>query len=103
MEIQPEYGKALCRRAIAHEKLDNLKECVEDYKKAQELDSKLVSQSMLETLEARLKVKQEKEMEEMMGQLKDIGNKFLGLFGLSTDNFKADKDENGSYKINFQK
>lgn len=39
-----------------------------------------------------------------VGKLKDLGNNILGRFGLSLDNFKAEKDpETGSYSINFNK
>jgi len=37
------------------------------------------------------------------GKLKDLGNTVLGKFGLSLENFKAEKDPNtGSYSINFK-
>ena len=37
------------------------------------------------------------------GKLKDLGNTVLGKFGMSLDNFKAQKDPTtGSYSINFQ-
>lgn len=37
------------------------------------------------------------------GKLKDLGNTVLGKFGMSLDNFKADKDPaTGSYSISFQ-
>lgn len=38
----------------------------------------------------------------MMGELKELGNKFLGLFGLSTDNFKMTPDGKGGHSISFQ-
>ena len=54
-------------------------------------------------LEPLAKAQQEQEMNEMIGKLKDLGNSILGKFGLSTDNFKVQKDEKtGSYSINFQ-
>jgi hypothetical protein len=48
--------------------------------------------------------KMERQKEEMMGKLKELGNNVLGRFGLSLDNFKADKDpDTGSYNISFGK
>lgn len=53
-------------------------------------------------LQERIKAKQEALQEEVMGKLKDFGNTILGKFGLSLDNFKAEKDpKTGSYSINF--
>ena len=38
----------------------------------------------------------------MLGKLKDLGNSVLGRWGMSLDNFKAEKDPNtGSYNISF--
>ncbi len=55
------------------------------------------------SLEPRVKERQEKLQAEMLGKLKDLGNSLLGKFGLSLDNFKAEKDPaTGGYSIKFQ-
>lgn len=59
-------------------------------------------QTQLRTLPGRINEAKEKEVGEMMGKLKDLGNSFLKPFGLSTDNFNMVKDENtGGYSMNF--
>ncbi|KAI4154866.1 MAG: hypothetical protein LQ340_001373 [Diploschistes diacapsis] len=45
---------------------------------------------------------QEREMGEMMGKLKELGNGILKPFGLSTDMFNFQKDEKtGGYNMSF--
>lgn len=55
----------------------------------------------LESLPARIGVQQEKEKDEMIGKLKDLGNSLLGKFGLSTDMFKFEQGEGGGYNMKF--
>jgi hypothetical protein len=40
---------------------------------------------------------------EALLQLKELGNKFLGLFGMSTDNFQMQKNPDGGSNIQFGK
>jgi len=103
--LQPDYAKAMLRRALAREALEQPTEALEDAKKALELDStSKEAAAAVPRLERASAAKLEKQKEEMMGQLKTLGNSFLSNFGLSTDNFKADKDPTtGSYNISFQK
>lgn len=50
----------------------------------------------------KLNAAKDKEMAEMMGNLKGIGNSLLKPFGLSTNNFQFIKDEKtGGYSMNF--
>ena len=44
---------------------------------------------------------QEKEKDEMISKLKDLGNSFLGKFGMSTDMFKFEQNEQGGYGMRF--
>lgn len=62
-------------------------------------DAKIVN-TALRSLPAQIAAAKEKEMGEMMGKLKELGNGFLKPFGLSTDSFKFEKDEKtGGYSI----
>ena len=97
------YVKALFRRAQAFEKLDKLTSALDDFNAVCELDaSNRDARRKAAALAPRAKAQQEKEKEEMLGKLKDLGNSFLGKFGMSLDNFNAVQDpKTGSYSINF--
>ena len=103
-------SKALMRRAKAKSEQGgwgNLQGAEEDYKVLAQVptlppqDRKIV-QAALRSLPPRIGTAKEKEMADMMGKLKELGNGILKPFGLSTDNFKMDKDPNtGGYSMNF--
>eukprot|EP00244_Chara_vulgaris_P001164 TRINITY_DN11832_c0_g1_i1.p1 TRINITY_DN11832_c0_g1~~TRINITY_DN11832_c0_g1_i1.p1 ORF type:complete len:232 (-),score=39.97 TRINITY_DN11832_c0_g1_i1:607-1302(-) len=105
LELNPNYVKALLRRAQAREKLDQLEESLQDMKKVMELDPHdKQAQEAVRRLEPVVSAKREKMKEEMLGKLKDLGNSLLGHFGMSVDNFKAVQDpKTGGYSINFQR
>jgi hypothetical protein len=48
-------------------------------------------------------VQQEKEKDEMLAKLKELGNGLLGKFGLSTDMFKFDPQPGGGYNMRFER
>lgn len=76
-----------------------------DYDKILELDPSLTSYRMKRAdLAKRIDERNEKLKQEMLGKLKDVGNKILGKFGMSVDNFKMVKDPaTGGYSIRFEK
>lgn len=39
---------------------------------------------------------------EVMGNLKGLGNMILGKFGMSLDSFKLNQNTDGTYNINYQ-
>ncbi|KAK6905193.1 hypothetical protein I204_08149 [Kwoniella mangroviensis CBS 8886] len=111
LKIDPKYIKGLHRRATANERIGDLNALVaakEDYTLLTTLlppTSPLLPsiKRSLFTLPEQIKVEEKKQMDEMMAKLKDLGNSLLGNFGLSTDNFKFEKQENGGWGMQFQR
>lgn len=103
--------KSLLRRARARATAagwHNLAGAEEDYKALAAMsgltpaDERTVRRQLRE-LPPLTKAAQEKEMGEMWGKLKDLGNGILKPFGLSTNNFQMVQDENtGGYSMNFK-
>ena len=54
------------------------------------------------SLPAKIEERNEKMKQEMFDNLKKLGNMVLNPFGLSTENFKMEQNESGSYNIQFQ-
>ncbi|WWC58100.1 uncharacterized protein I303_100635 [Kwoniella dejecticola CBS 10117] len=111
LKIDPRYVKGLHRRATSNERIGELTGLVsakDDYTLLQTLlppSSPLLPpiRRSLNSLPERIKLKEKEQMDEMMGKLKDLGNSLLGNFGLSTDNFKFEKQDNGGWGMQFQR
>lgn len=68
LELQPKYVKALMRRSQAYERQDKLEEALADVNAVLEVDGTIVlARRKAQELERRVKEKQEKMKEEMMG------------------------------------
>ncbi|EFA75074.1 hypothetical protein PPL_11148 [Heterostelium album PN500] len=108
LELQPSNTiqmKSRHRRAQAYEATEKLTDALSDYKACLEIDPRFQpALQAAQRLPPIIKAKEDREREEMMSKLKDLGNTFLGKFGLSTDNFQFIKDPNsGGYSVNFKK
>ncbi|XP_029030118.1 tetratricopeptide repeat protein 1 [Betta splendens] len=103
IELNSDYLRALLRRAELYEQTDKLDEALEDYKRVLERDPNQASaRQACMRLPQQIQERNEKLKEEMISKLKDLGNMFLRPFGLSTNNFQVNQDqETGSYSINF--
>lgn len=106
--------KLLLRRGRARASIEpqtwtNLSAALEDYKTLQAPqyfntlpppDQKTVRQALV-TLPSKVSQAKDKEVADMMGKLKDLGNGILKPFGLSTENFKVTQGEGGGYSLSF--
>lgn len=102
IELNPDYVRALLRRAELYEQTDKLDEALDDYKKVLERDpAQTIARQACMRLPHQIQERNEKLKEEMLGKLKDVGNMILRPFGLSTNNFQVNQDQSGSYSINF--
>jgi len=102
--LNPIYTKALIRRMSAFEAVEKTEEALSDAKAAlQTSPYDIKIQRHVKRLQKIEDERLEKLKAETMEKLKDMGNSVLGYFGMSLDNFKAEKDPNtGSYNISFQ-
>ncbi len=106
--------KLLLRRGRARSCLEpqtwsNLSAALEDYTTLQKpeyfnalppSDQKTVRQALV-SLPPKVSAAKDKEVADMMGKLKDLGNGILKPFGLSTENFKVVQGEGGGYSLSF--
>ncbi len=76
---------------------------LEDAKKIEEIDPLYpgIHKTVIE-LDKLQKEKFEKMKNEVLGNLKNLGNMFLGKFGISLDNFKLNQNPDGTYNVNYQ-
>lgn len=103
LKLSPHYTKALIRRAHSYEKKDELDAALEDYKLLCTLDPKnKEARKAAIRLPKQIAERNERLKNEAMEKLKEVGNKFLGLFGLSTDNFQFQQDQSGGYSVNMK-
>jgi len=105
LNLVPTYTKALLRRAVAYEATNQLHKALTDFDALHKIDPELkVALEARARLPPLVKAQQEKEAEEMISKLKDLGNSVLKKFGLSTDNFQFTKDpQTGGYSVNMKK
>ncbi|XP_038596146.1 tetratricopeptide repeat protein 1 [Tachyglossus aculeatus] len=103
IELNPNYIRAILRRAELYEKTEKLDEALEDYKSILEKDPSVhPAREACMRLPRQIEERNERLKEEMLGKLKDLGNLVLRPFGLSTENFQVKQDSStGSYSINF--
>jgi tetratricopeptide (TPR) repeat protein len=104
--FHPTYVKAYVRRSTIYERIDRTEEALQDMLQAQQLDPHYNRATIQKHVQRLQNIEQER-MEvlktETLSKLKDLGNSLLSNFGLSLDNFQAQKDPNtGSYNISFQ-
>ncbi|KAJ9646050.1 hypothetical protein H2204_000712 [Knufia peltigerae] len=106
--------KLLLRRGRARTNVEpqtwtDLSAALEDYKTLQSppyfdtlppSDQRTVRQALV-VLPPQVNRAKEKEVADMMGKLKDLGNGILKPFGLSTENFKVTQGEGGGYSLSF--
>jgi tetratricopeptide (TPR) repeat protein len=97
--LDSKNAKAHLRRAEALAHMEDYHRALQDLDKCEELG---VAKSDLIQRRREWELKAQKKQDEMMKQLKDLGNSILGKFGLSTDNFKFEKNSTGEgYSVKF--
>lgn len=105
LSLKTPNPKVRIRRVWALRKQGKANDALEEIKKAFEEDPSLESAYSTQYTELQKEAAEETEKlkTEALGQLKELGNKFLGLFGMSTDNFHLQQNPDGGYNVQFKK
>ncbi|KAH7647164.1 hypothetical protein FG379_002855 [Cryptosporidium bovis] len=101
------YTKAYLRRFTVLEKKEKWHDALRDINKVFELDENYKNDANIykryKKVEHNSNELFNREKDEMVGKLKDLGNMFLGKVGLSLDNFQVEQNpQTGSYNIQFK-
>lgn len=92
IELNDNYPKPLYHRMKIYKDEEEYDHALADAQKILEIDENFdaphLKMRIIPELEKLQKEKFEKMKEEVMGNLKTLGNKALGYFGMSVDNFK---------------
>ena len=101
LKYNEDYLKPRFQRMKILKKKEDYTAAIEDAKFILQKDSNFGSiQYELKHLEKLEKEKMEKMKDEVLGNLKNLGNSILGKFGMSLDNFKLNQNPDGTYNIN---
>eukprot|EP00768_Dysnectes_brevis_P003810 gnl/Dysnectes_brevis/2709_a3286_1294.p1 GENE.gnl/Dysnectes_brevis/2709_a3286_1294~~gnl/Dysnectes_brevis/2709_a3286_1294.p1 ORF type:complete len:258 (-),score=11.76 gnl/Dysnectes_brevis/2709_a3286_1294:21-794(-) len=104
IEIDPDHLKSKLRLAYHYESLEKWIECKRYWSMIPDDQIKTSSERRRKSKAVRLGTEMEREqLKETLDKLKGLGNKVLGRFGLSLDNFKVSKGEGGGYSIGFSR
>ena len=105
IELNPKYAKPLWHRLHIFKTETEYDKALEDANKILEIDpdfnSAQLKLKIIPELEKLQKEKFEKMKDEVVGNLKKLGNSVLGYFGMSIDNFKMQQNPDGTYNINY--
>ena len=92
IDLFPEYPKPLYHRMNIYKEEEEYDLALADAKKILEIDPEFdkpfLKRDIIPKLEQLQKEKFEKMKDEVIGNMKSLGNKALGYFGMSIDNFK---------------
>ncbi len=103
IDLNPKFIKAQINRAECNYQVKKFEPCLADYEDLLKKDPRFVNQAKYNQIKKEYEIEMESKKEEVMGQLKNIGNKLLGNFGLSLDNFKLNPNQEGGYSVAFEK
>lgn len=104
IEKNNNYSKAIANRFLLYYNKGDFIEAMEDYNKLKEIDKVLwqTYAHMESDLQYKAETKKKQMTDEMLGKLKDLGNSFLGNFGISLDNFQMTPNGQGGYSVQYQ-